>query len=254
MSVLALLLSGPLQSWGSAHQLGSERRTERFPTKSGVVGLLAAALGRGRQTPIDDLASLSFAVRVDRPGKIIRDFHTVSSIFDRDGNFDPASGRLPVAAKDGQRPAGEGVTSNRYYIADARFVAGFEGSQEFLAELDEALRRPVFMLYLGRRSCPPDQPVHLGVHEGGLVDVLSRLPWKGGSSRPGIGDTVRCELVVEDPSGEHTLFDQARSFDPVFRSYGRRRVAHAFADVPVEGGEPSVDGHDPMSLLEEGVV
>ena len=67
MGTLLLRLAAPLQSWGEDSKFET-RRTRREPTKSGVIGLLAAALGRRRDEPLDDLRGLRFAVRVDQEG------------------------------------------------------------------------------------------------------------------------------------------------------------------------------------------
>lgn len=76
--VLVLRLAGPMQSWGSRSQF-NRRDTDDQPTKSGIVGLLAAAAGRRRGDPIEDLVGLRLAVRVDQPGTLLRDYHTVSN-------------------------------------------------------------------------------------------------------------------------------------------------------------------------------
>ncbi|MDR2379618.1 MAG: type I-E CRISPR-associated protein Cas5/CasD, partial [Bifidobacteriaceae bacterium] len=76
-STLVLRLAGPLQAWGGPSQ-GNRRETANAPSKSGVVGLLAAACGTRRSGPIDDLLGLKLGVRIDRPGTVLRDFHTVS--------------------------------------------------------------------------------------------------------------------------------------------------------------------------------
>ena len=65
MSTLLLRLAGTLQSWGDDSKF-EIRRTEKEPTKSGVIGLLAAALGRRRDESLDDLIQLKFGVRVDK--------------------------------------------------------------------------------------------------------------------------------------------------------------------------------------------
>ena len=75
MSVLKLRLAGPLQSWGAASRF-TRRDTEEAPTKSGLLGLLAAAEGRRRSDPIEDLVGLELAVRIDQRGSLLRDFHT----------------------------------------------------------------------------------------------------------------------------------------------------------------------------------
>ena len=65
MSTLLLRLAASMQAWGSDFRF-EVRRTGREPTKSGVIGLLAAALGRSRADSIDDLCQLRFGVRVDQ--------------------------------------------------------------------------------------------------------------------------------------------------------------------------------------------
>lgn len=248
MTVLALRLGGPLQAWGSSHRLDRHRRTERFPTKSAVVGLLAAALGRLRQESIDDLVALRFGVRIDRAGEHLRDYHTVSSLFDEHGHFAPGRGRLPTAAGPYRSAETSIQVTERHYLADACFVAGVEGEPGLLTALDEALMRPVFPLYLGRRSCPPDAPIRLGVHEGTLGDVMATIEWQGGAWKRVSGATVRCEVVIEDPTGMREQIDEVRNFDPVSRSYGRRRIRHDHVELPNPHAMPVA--YDPMALLE----
>ncbi|MFE2291930.1 type I-E CRISPR-associated protein Cas5/CasD [Streptomyces sp. NPDC059452] len=74
--VLLIRLAGPLQSWGVASRF-AHRDTHPRPTKSGVIGLCAAALGLDREQPLGELAEVRFGVRADHPGAPLRDFHTV---------------------------------------------------------------------------------------------------------------------------------------------------------------------------------
>ncbi|MFD7102964.1 type I-E CRISPR-associated protein Cas5/CasD [Streptomyces celluloflavus] len=74
--VLLIRLAGPLQSWGIAGRF-ARRDTHSRPTKSGVIGLCAAALGLPREEPLGELAEVRFGVRADRPGTSLRDYHTV---------------------------------------------------------------------------------------------------------------------------------------------------------------------------------
>ncbi len=120
MSTLLLRCSGPLQSWGTR-----SRFSEREPSKSGVIGLLAAALGRDRSESVVDIASLRIGVRVDREGTILRDFHTAQQVA-------KASGAI----------RNDAVLSNRYYLMDAVFLVGLEGDDSLLAPLDTALAAP----------------------------------------------------------------------------------------------------------------
>ncbi|RDG36637.1 type I-E CRISPR-associated protein Cas5/CasD [Streptomyces corynorhini] len=74
--VLLIRLAGPLQSWGVSSRF-AHRDTHARPTKSGVIGLCAAALGLDREQPLGELATVLFGVRADRPGTPLRDYHTV---------------------------------------------------------------------------------------------------------------------------------------------------------------------------------
>lgn len=161
MSVLLLRLAGPMQSWGTRSRF-SNRDTGLEPSRSGVIGLLCAALGRPRQDPLDDFLSLTMAVRVDREGRLMRDYHTAQNV----RRADPTKG------------AQETVLSERFYLADADFLVGLEGDRAFLERLDAALRRPVWTLFLGRKSFVPSLPVSEGVSDGELLAVMKSHGWR----------------------------------------------------------------------------
>ncbi|MEV7090158.1 type I-E CRISPR-associated protein Cas5/CasD [Streptomyces sp. NPDC093085] len=171
---LLLRLTGPLQSWGERSHF-NQRDTAGFPTRSGVIGLLASALGRRRDQPADDLARFSLTVRADRPGVLLRDLHTVGG------------GLLPkqtVTTAEGKKRGGDTGTlvSHRYYLADAAFTVALTATSErggeamaqtdLLARCAHALDRPRWPLYLGRRSCPPEGPVLLGTSDDALHHLL----------------------------------------------------------------------------------
>ena len=79
MPVLLMRLAAPMQSWGASSRF-TRRETEMMPTKSGVIGMLAAALGIGRDEPLTRFAGLRFGVRIDQPGTIMSDFHTAEDL------------------------------------------------------------------------------------------------------------------------------------------------------------------------------
>ena len=233
MTVLLLRLAGPLQSWGVKSRF-TVRATELAPTKSGIIGMLAAAVGRRRTDPIEDLLSLRFGVRKDQPGRVIRDFHTARTLDGKES--------MPL--------------SNRYYLADAVFLAGIEGDTALLEGLDEALRHPFFPLYLGRRSCPPTHPVSLGLREAGLLDALRAEPWLASEwfrrrRREGLNAEILIDqeaVPVEERAGDaRGSRDVPLSFDPRRRDYGFREVERLMVRV----GAPETDAHDPMAELEE---
>lgn len=207
MSVLLLRLAGPLQSWGDASRF-TQRRTRTEPTKSGVIGLLAAALGRRRSEPVEDLAALTFGVRIDQRGRIERDFQT-------------------AIRRTGSKTESMPLTY-RYHLTDAVFVAGVEGDRALLEGLAEAVDAPEFPLYLGRRACVPVGPINLGVHDGGVEDCLRHAEWQAAQwYRRQQGKSVDLELVVDASPGirgAETARDVPISFDPVRREYSWRDV------------------------------
>ncbi|RSO50660.1 type I-E CRISPR-associated protein Cas5/CasD [Streptomyces sp. WAC 06725] len=268
-SVLVLRLAGPLQSWG-AQGAFNVRDTRPEPTKSGVTGLLAAALGLPRGAPLDELTALRMGVRADVPGTLLRDYHVVS---DFRGTPLPQAG---VSAKGTQRstaPAKYTHVTSRYYLQDALFVVALEGRPELLHRLVAAVRAPRFFLALGRRSCPPTQPIVLGIESGRLESVLRDLPWQAsdrakssyayklgrrrGLDGPFRPATVPCSVTLDHADGDDVLQDVPLSFDPHDRAFVGRRVRQEWLRIPtgfshpdaateIEAGE---DIHDPFELL-----
>lgn len=159
-SVLLLRLAGPLQSWGASSRF-TRRETRREPTKSGIIGLLACAQGRTRQDSVSDLLQLRFGVRTDQRGSLVSDYQTAKM--------------LPWHT---QQQKVDMPLSSRYYVSDAKFLAAVEGSDQVIHTLEEALRHPVWPMFLGRRSCPPESPICLGVSKYRTVEqALVHEPW-----------------------------------------------------------------------------
>lgn len=230
MTVLALRLAGPLQSWGAASRF-VRRSTEPAPTKSGVLGLIAAAQGRRRTEPIEDLLVLNFGVRIDQPGRLVRDFQTAV----------PETGKpLPL--------------SYRYYLGDAVFLALLEAERSLLEGVEDALRNPTFPLYLGRRSCPPAGPLLLGLRDAALPTVLHTEPWQASPwyQRKHPTAASRLATVVDCQPGDRgseTIRDEPLSFDPRRREYGWRSVLRDQVSLTTESPALPVGFHDPMTAL-----
>ncbi|WP_243090559.1 type I-E CRISPR-associated protein Cas5/CasD [Thermus neutrinimicus] len=160
MPTLLLRLQGPMQSWGTRSRF-DHRDTWPYPTKSGVLGLLAAALGRDREDDISDLASLRLGVRVDKRGVLRVDYQTAQGIL-------PASGKGKV-----------NVQSWRYYLSDAAFLVGLEGPRDLLQKVQESLLNPRYVLYLGRKGYVPSPPPYLGdgLRDEPLEEALRGYPY-----------------------------------------------------------------------------
>lgn len=197
---LLIRLQGPMQSWGTRSRF-EIRDTEREPTKSGVVGLLCAALGRDRSEPIADLASLRMGVRVDREGVLQSDYQTVESAVSADGSSN----------KDAQ-------TSKRYYLADAAFVVALEGDEELLQLVGKKLLDPRWAMALGRKSYVPSAPVPMRDNLCEGVDLRTAL-----LSWPLIANPQRWQthirLVLESSEETH----EVRNDTPVTYARGKRR-------------------------------
>lgn len=226
MATLLLRLAAPLQSWGADSKFET-RKTNREPTKSGVLGLVAAALGlrRDDEEGLARLARLRFGVRVDREGDLLVDFHMA---------------RHPTVK------ANAWVTY-RHYLCDAVFLAGLESDDRaWLGEIEAALRRPVYPPFLGRRSCPPTLPLCLGLREAGLEAALRAEP-RLVALRRGESDTFR--LVIDATPGEPgvPMRDLPLSFSPLQRRFGFRPAREVFVDAPKE---PEAEtAHDPFKEL-----
>lgn len=211
MPTLLLRLCGPMQSWGTRSRF-TERDTWPEPSKSGVIGLICAALGRPRDADVSDLAALRMGVRVDREGTIERDYHTARGLH----GILRASGSI---SKDA-------VLSNRYYIADADFLVGLEGEPALLEAIEGALQRPHWQLFLGRKAFVPAVPITLpggGIRSAPLRDALVSEPWPlQPSPWPPPPNPRPLRLVLEAPPGQR---GEPRADQPVGAAYRDRSFA-----------------------------
>lgn len=204
MPTLLMRLRAPMMSWGDHSQFG-HRDSRREPTKSAVIGLLCAALGRPRWEPQDDLTALKMGVRVNKEGVLQKDYHTV---------------------QDNMRDDGSKVNttlSDRYYVADADYLVGLEGEPALLHQLDAALQAPHWQLYLGRKSFIPSHPVRVGIVEQPLILALENAVYehRGRKSPP-----FPLRLVLEAVDGNDTRQDVPLDWQR--RRFGRRTVTTTY--------------------------
>lgn len=192
-----------MQSWGESGRY-NERFTELVPTKSGIIGLLAAAEGRRRTDPIEDLVKLRFAVRVDQPGTVLRDYQTA------------------------EQAKVKTHLSTRYYLSDAVFVAAVESEDRSVLEgLKDAINQPAFPLYLGRRSCPAPINLVLGIVDTDAVTALKETDWQASSfHRKQRAAEVNLPIYRDAKRGEDGIAhrDVPVSFSQESREYAWRKV------------------------------
>lgn len=199
-STLLIRLQGPMQSWGTRSRF-EIRDTEREPTKSGVIGLICAAIGRDRSEPVDDLALLKMGVRADREGVLQNDFQTVEGAVSADG----------TANRQAQ-------TSKRYYLADAAFVVALEGDVGLLRLINKRLLNPRWSMALGRKPYVPSAPVAMRdnlIEDGALRDALFGCPLIAEPQR--WQEQIR--LVFESSEETH----EVRNDTPISYEKGKRR-------------------------------
>lgn len=192
MATLLLRLSGPMQSWGTGSRFDL-RETNKEPSKSGVIGLLAAARGidRGDWEGLRPMVDVRMGVRHDRRGVLRYDYQTAKDIIAADSS-----------------KVHETAISRRFYLADALFLVGLESENEsLLKEMSAALRCPTWPLSLGRKSYVPSEPVALDndIADEPLLDSLVQYNWL--SDRVDEPDWCQISLESEDESGV-MYFDQ----------------------------------------------
>ncbi|MGD9156603.1 MAG: type I-E CRISPR-associated protein Cas5/CasD [Bacillota bacterium] len=208
--ILMLRLEGPLQSWGERARW-DYRDTAAIPTKSGVVGLLACAMGMPRLDPsileLDE--KLMMGVRVDRAGTVMTDYQTSSGfIRTADGKQRGVKGREST------------IQSWRQYLQDAAFLVALSGDETLLRQCVIGLQRPRWPVFLGRKSCVPTRPVFEALTNkfGSLEDVLRHYPL---SEHGDQGHDLVCEI-------ELLLHGEYRRRDKIlgtpFPMYGERRI------------------------------
>ena len=225
MPTLLLRLVGPMQSWGTTSRF-DQRDTGKEPSKSGVVGLLAAALGIDREnwTNLEPLTRLSMGVRHDRPGVISQDYQTAGC------------SKVDTIIKADGTPSKDGVVSHRFYLADASFLVGLECKDLSLLEgIHAALRDPVWPLALGRKSYVASESIWMesGLQDAPLRDILTRWPWIATQrKREELPEKLLVSYESEDGSGVLKMDQPLSSFAE--RRFGARFVRSEWIPFPQE--------------------
>lgn len=171
VNTLFLRLEAPLQSWGERSRW-SIRDTAPVPTKSGIIGLIACALGYKTDEQIRPLSQKTrLGIRVDAPGTQIVDYHTIGGGY----NYPTLLTAQGKPKKSSGKPHTE--ISERAYLCEASFLAALqvrnEADTDLIHQMAEALQNPVWPIFLGRKACVPSQPIFAGVGEfDGLQEAL----------------------------------------------------------------------------------
>ncbi len=161
MKTILLKFAGPMQSWGSDSHFET-RHTDNYPSKSAVIGLIAASFGyrRNEDEKIRKLNELHFAVRIDQVGTLLRDYH-IARKYKSDGREDRT------------------YVSNRYYLEDAVFIVAIaHENEDYINEIEEALRKPYFQTFMGRRSLVLSADFIQDAFNEDIIEVLKKYEWQ----------------------------------------------------------------------------
>jgi CRISPR system Cascade subunit CasD len=233
---LALLLDAPLQSWGFASRF-QRRTTGLHPTKSGVIGLICAAMGLAkgsdeeRQKLLELRALKMTSITIPRQqtnawtgettglaARRLDDFHTVG------GGYDKETQRQSIPRKASGGPCDNPTVSRRQYLNDARFGVILAGDRLVLELVAAALQDPVWGVWLGRKSCIPAEPVYRGLFD---TELQAQHKLIGDGS---IEEFTTVTEVKDFAEGTDSVSDQPVSFGdgtssgPDKRQFAVRRI------------------------------
>lgn len=166
IDIILLRFDAPLMSFGgpTVDALGV---TELYPAQSMLTGLLANALGFEHAEYVRHQAlqnRLQYAVRQDRAGRRLTDFHTIALGQDHLLGDRGWTTRGQLQGRGGGSSDG---THIRYqdYLADAIYTVAITLTEAdespTLTEIEQALKTPVRPLFLGRKTCLPSTPLFL---------------------------------------------------------------------------------------------
>lgn len=221
---LLFRLHGALASWGDI-AVGDLRPSYRYPSKSTVIGLIAAALGvdRDEHGKQSELSKLLFSVRTDCMGSPIDDYHTVQTpyqdtinkykrILTRLDETEAIKWRVRAENSKKAREQAGAIQSRRTYYCDSIHTVAlcenennkihwrtFGGTRWQARELStlydiiDFLKAPKFVLYLGRKSCPLGLPLE--------PQIVPAIDCKDAFQRAEFGFSDELRIIIRQATG-----------------------------------------------------
>jgi CRISPR system Cascade subunit CasD len=229
---LGLLLDGPLQSWDFSSRF-QRRTTGLHPTKSGVIGLICAAMGLAKGSPeeratLPELAKLKMcSIAIPRgPSdddrrdvRRLEDFHTTG------GGYDRKTQRQFIPRKASGGPCDNPTLSRRQYLLDARFGVILAGDRSLLERAASALQDPVWGVWLGRKSCIPAEPVYRGLFDTEPQAQRELVCDSSIESFTTVTEVKDFAEGTDSVSDQPVSFGDASSSGPDKRQFAVRRIA-----------------------------
>lgn len=235
MKTILLKFGGPMQSWGTSSHFET-RNTDYYPSKSAVIGVIAAGFGYSRDEDdiIRKLNKLDFAVRIDQVGLLKKDYQTARRL-----------------KKD------EPYVTNRYYLEDAIFVVAISNDDDkWIEEIYTAIKNPYFQPFMGRRSCPVQPDFVIDMVETGAIEALQNLEWQASDwykkrNRNYVADIYADKDLLPE-SGFSMRNDRVISFSQQERKFGPRFEARTAKTMSAENENQSEpEQFDCYGALEE---
>ncbi|WP_367342267.1 type I-E CRISPR-associated protein Cas5/CasD [Limosilactobacillus sp.] len=233
MKTLIIKLAGPFQSYGNEATF-NRRTIYHYPSKSAVIGIIAAALGYHRDNPdILKLNNIQYGVRIDQPGTIMTDFQIVKYNIKKSPKI-----------------------TYRDYLQDAVFVVGIAGDDALISKIEKDLHHPHFQLYLGRRANVPAGLLLTSLmNESNLVDVLAHYPWQASVwyQKKQHSATYSAEVIVDENLLNNKLNyfvkDNVGNFNQSNRFHTYRSVSSMSVHMTNPYYHPNDSTHDVMSFI-----
>jgi CRISPR system Cascade subunit CasD len=237
VTTLLLRFASPLMSFGHSGRYDN-RPSAATPSLSAVQGLVAAAAGFGRHARWPDwVADLHLAIRVERPGRMLTDYHTVNqpdlrlyrSLTAKKGRAADIDLVRNVADADGNRKDTT-VVSRREWISDATFLVAIADPTGNVAA---AIDRPVWHLYAGRKAAPMAAPFRLGRHDDSPASLLATIATVRAPHDP-VGERIaRSRVLFTDPGTDSVHVEDRPDRSAGFRRHSTQRRWHDTVQVPV---------------------
>lgn len=232
MKTILLKFSGPLQSWGTNARF-EDRFTDRYPSKSALIGLISASFGyrRNEKELITRLNKLDFAVRVDQPGNILSDYQ-IAAKYKSNGTLDRT------------------YVTNRYYLQDAVFLVAISSeNHELIEEIIVALKNPYFQPFLGRRSVPLNPDFYIGVKNKNIIECLIDESWHASKWYRKKHKTANLEIYADSHLLEGSVSFMKRDLSVSFSQKGRLHSFRAVSRIMIKKDDESVREHDAFNSI-----
>lgn len=221
VKTILLKFSGPLQSWGTNSSFET-RHTDFHPSKSGVIGIIAASLGyrRTQTEDIQKLNRLDFAVRIDRQGTLLRDYHTAKK-YKKSGEIERT------------------YVTQRYYLEDALFLVAISHEDEaWMSEIEDALKNPYFQPFMGRRSLPLPADFFLCTTNETAIEALQSFELLDHNKKEA-KLPIYADAELLDGHPQTMRKDRVIAFSQQERKFGFRGEAMVYVKIGI--GEPEHD-------------